>query len=127
MNNYERMTKENNLTVNYLCDGNKPECKGSTKCYKNTDDFLCEHTADINHAKNFLKVNEDPMSFEEINKEKFDLVAARTVNLRGQEIPTYHTLWVKEQRIKKDLKILKGLNILLFVLVILNFLMTLMQ
>ena len=65
--------------------------------------------------------------FEEINKEKFDLVAARTVNFRGQEIPTYHTLWVKEQRIKKTLKILKGLNILLFVLVILNFLMTLMQ
>ena len=66
---------------------------------------MCEHTLDINHAKNFHKLSEDPMFFEEINKEKFDLVAARTVNIRGQEIPTYHTLWVKEQRIKKNLKI----------------------
>ena len=114
-------------TIIYLCDGNKPECKGSTDCYKNTDDFLCEHTSDINHAKNFLKVNEDPMFFKEINIEKFDLEDTRTVNFRGQEIPTYQTVWRKEPEIKKTLKILKGLNILLFVLTILNFLMTLMQ
>ncbi|MDO5344415.1 MAG: hypothetical protein Q4E91_01570 [Lachnospiraceae bacterium] len=45
---------EKEKKVTYLCDGEKPDCK-RTHCYKNTDDGLCRHTSDIDHAINFIK------------------------------------------------------------------------
>lgn len=43
---------QNNISVAYLCDQNK-ECKGGILCGN-----LCKCTTDINHAKNFKKIDD---------------------------------------------------------------------
>ena len=45
----------------FLCDGNVEKCRYSPTCYKNCSEkdlkSACRHTSDVNHAKNFKKLD----------------------------------------------------------------------
>lgn len=61
--------------VFYLCDGKKEDCK-RTNCYK--DGGECEHTEDIEHAKNFHRDgidSEKSSFFEKDNHKKKEIYA----------------------------------------------------
>ena len=45
------------MDILYLCDGHIEKCRNSNNCFYNGGQ--CEHTFDINHAKNFIKRERD--------------------------------------------------------------------